>query len=71
MGDPSPDHRESMERLRGITKFGKWLRSIKDGASFVGGRHVSHDTNWTFRAVMTRHGVLFSSSQGDVSTPQW
>ena len=49
------DHRENMKPLRRNFKFGKWHRSIKDGASFVGGSHVSQDTNWRFRADMTRY----------------
>ena len=61
------------KELRRNVKFGKWVGSIKDGASFVGGRHVSQDTNWRFRADMSRFArerlsLVLVPAKDDVST---
>ena len=66
MGCPGRNHPESMELLRSNLKFGKWRCLIKEGASFVGGRHVSQDTNWRFRANI----VEDSESNPRSGTPQ-
>ena len=55
MGGPGRNHHETMERLRRIFSVWKWRRLIKDGASFIGGRHMSQDTNWRLLANMVRH----------------
>ena len=36
-------------------QFGNGVVLTKDGASFVGGRHMSQDTNWRLMANMVRH----------------
>ena len=55
MGGLGPTTTKPWSGYREFFQFGNGVVLTKDGASFVGGRHMSQDTNWKLRANMLRH----------------